>query len=48
MGEKLIDDLARALAKPMPRRHAVRTIGVAVRGAAGRGVARPDVNAKCV
>lgn len=38
MGEKLIDDLARALAQPMPRRKAVRVLGVTLVAAAVPGV----------
>lgn len=38
MGEKLIDDLARALVQPMPRRRAVRIIGASIAAAALHGV----------
>lgn len=38
MGEKLLDNLARALAEPMPRRRAVRVLGVALAGAAIPGL----------
>ena len=42
MGERLIDNLARALAEPMPRRHAVRLLGVTLVAAAVPGM-RPGL-----
>lgn len=46
MGEKLIDDLARALAQPMPRRKAVRVLGVTLAAVAIPGTRAGPASAR--